>query len=128
MVPEPLGSLKAKWRAFPLRFFLTIIAVALVALLTAALVAPLFIDWSAHRAEIEARLGAATGARVALGGPITLRLLPIPYLDVGAGSATASRAGRAQTVVRKGAASSLRWPSSPAEKSGSAKSGSRSRC
>src|SRR5271165_2735132 len=88
MVPEP-RLLKAKWRAFPLRFFLTIIAVALVALLTAALVAPLFIDWSAHRAEIEARLGAATGARIALSGPITLRFLPVPYLDVGAGSATA---------------------------------------
>src|SRR5271166_4462304 len=81
------GSLKAKWRAFPLRFFLTILAVALVALLTAALIAPLFIDWSAHRAEIEARLGAITGGRVTLSGPVTLRLLPIPYLAVGEGSA-----------------------------------------
>ena len=71
-----------------MRFFLTIIAVALVALLTTALIAPLFVDWSAHRSEIEARLGAIAGGRVSLSGPITLRLLPIPYLDVGAGSAS----------------------------------------
>ena len=70
-----------------MRVVLTILAVALVALLTAALIAPLFIDWSAHRAEIEARLGAITGGRVALSGPVTLRLLPIPYLAVGEGSA-----------------------------------------
>ena len=70
-----------------MRVVLTILAVALVALLTAALIAPLFIDWSAHRAEIEARLGAITGGRVALSGPITLRLLPVPYLEVGEGSA-----------------------------------------
>ena len=70
-----------------MRVALTILAVALVALLTAALIAPLFIDWSAHRAEIEARLGAITGGRVALSGPVTLRLLPIPYLAVGEGSA-----------------------------------------
>ncbi len=70
-----------------MRVVLTILAVALVALLTAALIAPLFIDWSAHRAEIEARLDAMTGGRVALNGPVTLRLLPIPYLEVGEGSA-----------------------------------------
>ena len=70
-----------------MRVVLTILAVALVALLTAALIVPLFIDWSAHRAEIEARIGAMTGGRVALSGPITLRLLPIPYLEVGEGSA-----------------------------------------
>ncbi len=70
-----------------MRVVLTIVAVALVALLSAALIAPLFIDWSAHRAEIEARLGAITGGRVVLRGPITLRLLPIPYLELGEGSA-----------------------------------------
>ncbi len=70
-----------------MRIVLTIVAVALVAILSTALIAPLFVDWSAHRAEIEARLGAMVGARVSLSGPITLRLLPIPYLDLGAGSA-----------------------------------------
>ena len=70
-----------------MRIVLTIVAVALVAILSIALIAPLFVDWSAHRAEIEGRLGAMAGARVSLSGPITLRLLPIPYLDLGAGSA-----------------------------------------
>jgi hypothetical protein len=71
---------------FSVRTVLTIFAVALVVILSTALVAPLFIDWSAHRAEIEARLGAMTGADVALAGPITVRLLPTPYLELGAGS------------------------------------------
>ena len=69
-----------------MRIVLTIVAVALVAILSIALVAPLFIDWSAHRAEIESRLSAMTGAEVALTGPIAVRLLPTPYLEVGAGS------------------------------------------
>ena len=60
---------------------------ALVALLTAAMIAPLFIDWSAHRGEIEARVGALTGGHITLTGPITLRLLPVPYLELGEGSA-----------------------------------------
>ena len=76
-----------------MRFVLTILAVALVALLIAALIAPLFIDWSAHRAAIEARIGALTGGRVALTGPISVRLLPIPYLDLGEGSASGPKAG-----------------------------------
>ncbi len=70
-----------------MRVVLTIFAVGLVALLTVALIAPLFIDWSAHRAEIEARLAAISGGRVVLNGPVTLRLLPVPYLEVGEGSA-----------------------------------------
>ncbi len=71
---------------FSVRSVLTIFAVALVVILSTALVAPLFIDWSAHRAEIEARLGAMTSANIALAGPITVRLLPTPYLELGAGS------------------------------------------
>ena len=70
-----------------MRVILTLVAVAVVTLLTAALVAPYLIDWSAHRAEVAARLEALTGGRVALDGPVTLRLLPTPYLEVGAGSA-----------------------------------------
>jgi uncharacterized protein involved in outer membrane biogenesis len=68
------------------RFFLTIVAVSLVLILSAALVAPLFIDWSAHRAEIEQRLSAWTGSEVALAGPIRVSLLPTPYLETGPGS------------------------------------------
>jgi hypothetical protein len=78
--------LKRIGACFSVRVVLTILAVALVALLTAALIAPPFIDWSAHRAEIEARLGAIGGGRVVLDGPVTLRLLPIPYLEVGEGA------------------------------------------
>ncbi len=84
-----------------MRAVLTIIAVALVALLTTALIAPLFVDWSAHRAEIEARLGAMAGGRVVLTGPITLRLLPIPYLDVGAGSAAGAGPGAPRLAFEK---------------------------
>ena len=82
----PAAARGTKKRLFPVRYVLTIIAVVLVAALTTALVAPLFVDWSAHRAEIEARLGAMTGADVSLKGPIALRLLPTPYLTLGQGS------------------------------------------
>ncbi len=72
-----------------MRYVLTIIAVALVVALSTALVAPFMIDWSVHRAEIEARLSAMTGAKVALTGPIAVRLLPTPYLALGEGSVSA---------------------------------------
>ncbi len=70
-----------------MRVILTIIAIALVTLLTVALIVPYFIDWSAHRAEIAERLEALTGGSVTLNGPVTLRLLPAPYIEVGAGAA-----------------------------------------
>ena len=72
-----------------MRNVLTIIAVALVAVMSAALVAPMLIDWSAHRAAVEARVHAITGANVSLTGPIEVRLLPTPYLALGAGSLSA---------------------------------------
>jgi hypothetical protein len=71
------------------RNVLTIIAVALVAVMSVALVAPYFIDWSAQRGEIEARLNAMTGANVSLTGPVELRLLPTPYLALGEGVVSA---------------------------------------
>ena len=74
---------------FPVRTVLTIIAVALVAAMSVALVAPYFVDWSAQRDEIEARLSAITGANVSLTGPIELRLLPTPYLALGEGLVSA---------------------------------------
>ena len=76
-----------------MRNVLTIIAVALVAVMSVALVAPMLVDWSAHRAEIEARLHAITGANVSLTGPVEVRLLPTPYLVLGAGSLSAPGAG-----------------------------------
>lgn len=66
----------------PLREILTIIACLLVALLTAALVGPYFVDWSAQRGLIEQRLSQATGARVRIAGSIDLKLLPTPSLRV----------------------------------------------
>ncbi len=72
-----------------MRYVLTIIAVALVVALTAALIAPFLIDWTAHRTEVEARLSAMTGANVTLTGPIAVRLLPTPYLALGEGSVSA---------------------------------------
>ena len=72
-----------------MRHVLTIIAVALVAAMSVALIAPVFIDWSAQRSEIEARLSAITGSNVSLAGPVELRLLPTPYLALGEGKVSA---------------------------------------
>ena len=72
-----------------MRTVLTIIAVALVAVMSVALVAPYLIDWSAQRGEIEAQLSAITGANVSLTGPVELRVLPTPYLAVGEGLVSA---------------------------------------
>src|SRR5258708_28038831 len=74
---------------FPVRNVLTIIAVALVAVMAVALVAPYLIDWSAQRGAIEARLSAITGADVSLTGPVELRVLPTPYLALGEGLVSA---------------------------------------
>jgi hypothetical protein len=71
------------------RTILTIVAVVLVVVMSVALVAPYLVDWSAERGEIEARLGAITGADVSLSGPVELRLLPTPYLAVGEGLVSA---------------------------------------
>ncbi|HTZ67245.1 MAG TPA: hypothetical protein VMB83_07220 [Roseiarcus sp.] len=79
-----------------MRTILTIIAVALVAVMSVALVAPYLIDWSAERGEIEAQLGAITGANVSLTGPVELRLLPTPYLALGEGLVSAPGADGAK--------------------------------
>ncbi len=65
-----------------MRIILTLIAVALVVALSAALFAPFFVDWSHHRAQIEAELGDILGARVVVSGPIDIRFLPTPYLQL----------------------------------------------
>ena len=72
-----------------MRYVLTIVAVALVAVMSVALVAPYLIDWSTQRGEIEARLSAITGADVSLTGPVELRVLPTPYLALGEGLVSA---------------------------------------
>ena len=65
-----------------MRITLTLIAVALVVALSAALFAPFFIDWSLHRAQIEAELSDILGARVVVSGPIDIRFLPTPYVQL----------------------------------------------
>jgi len=64
------------------RTVLTLIAVILVTALTAALIAPLFVDWSAQRGLIQAALSRRIGAPVVIAGPIKVRLLPTPYLTL----------------------------------------------
>ncbi len=70
-----------------MREILTIVAACVVAVLAAALAVPPFIDWNSHSAAIASRLGAGFGGRVALDGPVRLRLLPAPRLTAGALSA-----------------------------------------
>lgn len=65
-----------------MRDVLTGLAVAIITLLSIALVGPLFIDWSGQRARLEAALSDTIGTPVQIGGAIDLRLLPTPRLSV----------------------------------------------
>ena len=65
-----------------MRNFLTFIAVALVTALTVALVAPPFIDWTARRDMVARAIATRIGTPVRISGPVTLRLLPTPYLKL----------------------------------------------
>ena len=62
------------------REILTIVAIALVALLSAALVGPWFVDWNGQRARIESLLSEASGLDIAVSGDIDVKLLPTPHL------------------------------------------------
>lgn len=64
-----------------MRDLLTYIGIGLIVLLSAALAAPYFIDFDAYRARIADGIASASGVRVALRGPISLRLLPTPQLS-----------------------------------------------
>ena len=85
-----------------MREILTILAIGLILVLTAALVGPYLVDWNAQRAEIEARLSQLLDAQVTVAGPIDVKLLPRPIFrladlsvhgnDPGAGTVTATRA------------------------------------
>ncbi len=76
-----------------MRDSLTVLAILLIGLLTAALVGPYVVDWTSQRAVIERRLTAAAGTPVVVSGPIDVKLLPTPRIrfadvrigDVGAG-------------------------------------------
>ncbi len=58
------------------------VAIAVILALVAALVAPIFIDWSRYRAEFEARASRLTGLEFRVTGPIAVRLLPTPTLTL----------------------------------------------
>jgi large subunit ribosomal protein L24 len=56
------------------------LAIAIILALATALLAPLFIDWGAYRAQFEARASRLTGIEFRVRGPIDVRLLPTPIL------------------------------------------------
>jgi uncharacterized protein involved in outer membrane biogenesis len=60
---------------------LTTIAAALVLALAAALVGPYFVDWTAYRADFEAKASQVMGAPVHVKGPVEARLLPHPSIS-----------------------------------------------
>src|ERR1700733_5039589 len=76
----PRAELEAPSHPNAVRIVLTLLAVALVAALSAALVAPLFVDWSAQRGFVEKQLSERLGVPVSIAGPIDVKLLPTPYL------------------------------------------------
>ncbi|MBV8850725.1 MAG: AsmA family protein [Methylobacteriaceae bacterium] len=83
-----------------MRDILTILAGIVIVLLTVALGVPYFIDWSAHRAEIEARLTQALGVPIAIAGPIDIKLLPTPTLRIQRFSAGGEDLGLSGTAAR----------------------------
>jgi hypothetical protein len=65
-----------------LRESLTALAILLILVLTAALVGPILVDWTSRRSDVEQRLAQALGTPVKIAGPIKVRLLPSPYLEL----------------------------------------------
>ncbi len=55
-------------------------AIALILALVAALVGPLFVDWSQYRPQFETEASRLVGLPVRVGGAIDVRLLPTPTL------------------------------------------------
>jgi large subunit ribosomal protein L24 len=57
-------------------------AIIVILALVAALVGPLFVDWSSYRGEFEGRASRLTGLEFRVTGPIDVRLLPTPMLTM----------------------------------------------
>ncbi len=66
-----------------MRDSLTVLAILLIGVLTAALVGPYLVDWDSHRALIERKLSEAAGTPVTVAGPIDLKLIPKPLFRFG---------------------------------------------
>ncbi|QXX75864.1 AsmA family protein [Methylovirgula sp. HY1] len=78
-----------------MRESLTVLAILLILVLSAALAVPYFVDWNAERGLVQTQLSQVLGRPVAVHGAIDLRLLPTPYLslaDVRVGSGAADPA------------------------------------
>ncbi len=65
-----------------LRESLTVLAGLVILVLMTALVGPYFVDWSAQRPAIEARLSAVLGQSVTISGAVDIKLLPSPRLEL----------------------------------------------
>jgi hypothetical protein len=77
------------------------LAIALILALLAALVGPLFIDWSQYRPAFEVQASRLLGLPVRVSGPIDVRLLPTPSLllsRIEIGSDTAQQPLRARAL------------------------------
>ncbi len=75
-----------------MRESLTVLAILLILVLSAALAVPYFVDWNAERGLVEAQLSQLLGRPVKVRGAIDLKLLPTPYLmlaDVQVGTSAA---------------------------------------
>lgn len=59
---------------------ISVLAVLVLVMAAGAYLVPRFIDWDAQRPAIAQRLSEATGRDVSLGGHVTARVLPRPYL------------------------------------------------
>jgi hypothetical protein len=94
------------------RLLLTSIAIALIVLLTAALAAPMFVDWSSWRGAIESELGRRLGAPVKTAGQLEIRLLPTPYFEVdrlSVGGVFTSQAARFELALMSLASGQIRF-------------------
>ena len=58
------------------------LAIALILALLAALLGPHFVDWNAHRATFEQQASQLVGLPVRVAGPMDVRLLPSPTLNL----------------------------------------------
>lgn len=82
---------------------LTFLATLVLLALLGALVGPVFVDWNQHRALIEEQLRRATGFEMVTTGPIHLRFLPSPQIEI-----SGLRVGEADPQGTRATASVLR--------------------
>ena len=58
------------------------LGITLILALVTALVGPLFVDWGRFRTNFEAHASRVAGQPVRISGPIDVRLLPIPMVQL----------------------------------------------